>query len=388
MEENKSYITGIIGALIGGLVGTIPWVLMYVYANMIWSLLALIVGICSLKGYELFKGKVDNKLPIIIAITTFISITIATLVIIPNLLILKEFHVITLANFKLFYSTQEFRSAILGDYALSLLFAILGMIGIIRSIKNQVDLGSNKIDLKYNPNKVEDEEVEKVKKVFNKYNAFDKNNTVSLDTLRSELSDIDDRLKFYLMQNIIKVKNKEYYFNLKRNNNKKIGLILLIVGLSLMLIGIILMNIPSHDNNPVKEKEVIYEVLNNYQEYDNDNNGYYYVPNIDLSGKSGFIDVSYYDDGISYSDFNEVASNIKKGLELEETEIKDFTIYDNNKNNKVIYFSASFDDFEEYIYYVFKDTKYAIIDGFNYHDNDNSNISIDAKKIADSFDFK
>ena len=36
--NNKSYFTGIIGALLGGFIAAIPWVLMYVYGNMILSL--------------------------------------------------------------------------------------------------------------------------------------------------------------------------------------------------------------------------------------------------------------------------------------------------------------------------------------------------------------
>ena len=68
MNKNESYISGIIGGLIGGLIASIPWILMYVYGNMILSLLAIVIAIGVLKGYQLFKGKVDNKLPIIIII--------------------------------------------------------------------------------------------------------------------------------------------------------------------------------------------------------------------------------------------------------------------------------------------------------------------------------
>ena len=325
----------------------------------------------------------------IIGITTFISITIATLVIIPNLLILKEYGVISIDNFKLLYETPSFRSAIFGDYALSLLFAILGTIGIIRSINNQISIGNDKIDINYNPNKIDDEEKNKIKEVFKKYDAFSKEKTISLDTLSSELPNI--KLKIYLMQGIIRVKNKEYYYNLKSDKaiNNKLRNILLISGFALIILGVILMNIPNNNKKVnYDDRVVIYEVLKNYHEYENDNGGWYYVPNFDISGKSGIIDVSYYDDGISYDDFNTVSENIKKGLEVEDTKVNNYTVYDNSKNNKVIYFSVTFDDYDEYIYYIFKDTKYAIVDAFNYHNKVNDNINKDAKEIANSFDFK
>ena len=68
MEEkvNNRYFLGGIGALIGALVGAIPWVLLYVFADLMYSLLAIIIVICSFYGYKLTKAKIDKKLPIIL----------------------------------------------------------------------------------------------------------------------------------------------------------------------------------------------------------------------------------------------------------------------------------------------------------------------------------
>ena len=51
METNKKYLPGIIGALLGGLIASIPWILMYVYGEMMLSLLAIIIALGALKGY-------------------------------------------------------------------------------------------------------------------------------------------------------------------------------------------------------------------------------------------------------------------------------------------------------------------------------------------------
>ena len=37
--KGKNYVLGIIGGLIGGFIASNPWILMYVYGNMILSLL-------------------------------------------------------------------------------------------------------------------------------------------------------------------------------------------------------------------------------------------------------------------------------------------------------------------------------------------------------------
>ena len=139
IPNERSYVTGIIGALIGALIGTIPWILVYIYGNMLLSLLALIIGYSAFFGYKLFRGKLDKKTPWIIAIVSIIAITIAALVIIPLWLLHNEGYVVTLSNLQMLYGISEVKSAILRDYAISILFTILGISGIITKIKQSVE---------------------------------------------------------------------------------------------------------------------------------------------------------------------------------------------------------------------------------------------------------
>ena len=85
MKEKRGYIRGILGGLIGGFIASVPWILMYVYGNMILSLLAIIIAIGVLKGYQICKGKIDNKLPVIIIVISLLCVTVSTLLIIPFL---------------------------------------------------------------------------------------------------------------------------------------------------------------------------------------------------------------------------------------------------------------------------------------------------------------
>lgn len=138
MKTNKKYLPGIIGALIGGLIASIPWILMYVYGEMILSILAVVIALGALKGYQILKGKIDNKLPIIISIISIVCVTISTLVIIPFLLLAKEGIETSLENFEMLYYYEPFLKGIIKDYVISLIFTFLGISGVIGHIKKQV----------------------------------------------------------------------------------------------------------------------------------------------------------------------------------------------------------------------------------------------------------
>lgn len=153
MENNKkenNFLLGILGALIGALIASIPWVLAYVYANMILSILALPVAIGALIGYQKFKGTVNGKLPITITITSLLVISFATLVAIPLLLLKKDGYLVSFSNLELLYANTEFKAALLKDYAISIAFTLLGISGVIKNIKNQLSENSELTEIKLN----------------------------------------------------------------------------------------------------------------------------------------------------------------------------------------------------------------------------------------------
>ena len=141
MKEKNNYLQGIVGAIIGGLIATIPWILVYVYGKMLFFFLAMLIALGAYRGYTLFKGKITKKTPIIIAIISFALVIIATLVIIPIWLMAKEGVVINIDNFKAVYSNSNFVSAIIRDLVISILFTFLGIGGVISNIKN-ISLGN------------------------------------------------------------------------------------------------------------------------------------------------------------------------------------------------------------------------------------------------------
>ena len=138
-KQNNNYILGIIGALLGALIASIPWVLVYVYGNMILSLLAIIIALGAVKGYKLLKGKLDKKTPIIIIVISLLAVTLSTLVIIPALLLIKDGFELSISNMNLLYDSSEFMSALLKDYVISLIFTALGISGVIAKVKGEVE---------------------------------------------------------------------------------------------------------------------------------------------------------------------------------------------------------------------------------------------------------
>lgn len=59
-EASGSYITGFLGALLGGIVGTLPTVLIILFAQRIYALLFALIPICAYYGYQLLGGRMDR----------------------------------------------------------------------------------------------------------------------------------------------------------------------------------------------------------------------------------------------------------------------------------------------------------------------------------------
>lgn len=228
MEEKvmkNRYFIGFIASLIGALIGAIPWVLLYVYGEMIYSLLAVIIAIGSYYGYKIVKAKIDKKLPIIIVITSLIAVTISTFVVIPILLINNEDIPVNIDNIGLLYENSEFRIALFKDYSISVLFAVLGISGIIGNLKKQISNGKKEEEIKIigegQINNVNLQELEMIKGVFINNGAINKNTVISkeivIDELKLQMEEKRAKQIFNSLksQQIIKKSKGNYYFSEK-----------------------------------------------------------------------------------------------------------------------------------------------------------------------------
>ena len=57
----NKFFKGIIGSVLGAIIFSIPWILIYVYANYILSILAAIIAYGSLLFYKKFGGEITKK---------------------------------------------------------------------------------------------------------------------------------------------------------------------------------------------------------------------------------------------------------------------------------------------------------------------------------------
>ena len=225
-EVKNNYALGALGALVGAFIGAIPWILMYVFGNMMYSLLAILIVLCSFYGYKLTKAKIDKKVPVILSIASFISITVTMFVIIPMCLMAKEGMPISMEDFVTLYQYDEFTSAMIQDYIVALLFCLVVIGGIVYNLNKQIKEGKESKDIKLLSNDVSNEvfsneDIEKVKAVFEKSDAMTKNHTISKELVMEELYKEFDEQKangifnYLKAQRIIKKKSRQYYFSEK-----------------------------------------------------------------------------------------------------------------------------------------------------------------------------
>lgn len=394
----KNYLLGILGALIGGLIATIPWVLVYVYANMIYSILAIFVAIGALKGYQIFKGTVDKKLPIIIIVISLLSITIATLLIIPCLLMIKEDIAISIANLKLIYSNNDFITAMTRDFIISIVFTCLGISGVISSIKKQIAMQTDsdqiKIDLSNGNSK---KERDKIKNIFLEKNATSEEMAINID----EENISESALNYLISKKIVLTIADKYYYSLEEEKkSKRKNIIISVVSilcLALLLgVGIFLGNDSSKDtkndkdlNTKIENIKVTktyfnYEVPDNYKEYriTTGSGGWNYVPKKDLSGKSGYIEVYSMSSPIKYSEKWE--NNVKKNFEKDyDGEVLETNYFKTSNGLDVSNFEVKLEDYTDHVYYIFGDKRVGIIEIIDYDKYDS--LKEDGKKVVESF---
>lgn len=266
-EVKNNYFIGIIGALIGAFIGAIPWILMYVFANMMYAILAILIVICSFYGYKITKAKIDKKLPIILSITSFVSITITMFVIIPICMMIQNGVEVSIGTLQFIYSYDQFLTAIVGDYIISLLFCIAIISGIIINLNKQIKNGVESKDIKIisqdsGNGTYSKEEIEIVKNAFEKNDCMNKNHTISKELILEDLERNFDNEKatkifdYLKIQQIIKKKSGKYYFSEKAQKSAlyrygitSLRTFVIVIIIAIVLAGIIIFTEEKNNSN-------------------------------------------------------------------------------------------------------------------------------------------
>lgn len=132
--EDKNYFVGFIGALVGGIVSSIPWILVQVYLNRIAAALALLIGIGSLKSYYLFKGRLGRATRWIVGLCTLCSVVFAQYGAIA-INMLKSNIPLNYSNFVEVLRIPEVAHSFKSNLGLSLFMAFLGIIRLFIDLK-------------------------------------------------------------------------------------------------------------------------------------------------------------------------------------------------------------------------------------------------------------
>ena len=341
-EVKNRYVLGVIGALVGALVGAVPWILMYIFANMMYAILAILIVLGSFYGYKLTKAKIDKKLPVILSITSFISITVTMFVIIPMAYLVQEGHGFSFELLTSLYQYDEFTKAIMTDYVISLLFCFIVIGGIIINLNKQIREGVDSKDIKLisqnaSNSVFSNEDIDNVRSIFEKNDAMDKHHTITKDLIMEDIvrqfgDEKGKQIFNYLkVQKIIRKKSGKYYFSEKAQNSTfyrygltsiKTFFIILIIAIVVACI-IIFVGEKSNDNLDLLQSNTLTDTtrVNTYEAG---------VDNIKLEFPSNIVMLTK-DEIIYY--FGEVYANAYDCLAMSPDFSKMVMVFTDNKSN-------------------------------------------------------
>ncbi len=420
-----SYLTGILGAIVGGAIATIPWVLVYIYGEMMFSILAVLIAAGELYGYKIAKGKINKKLPIILMVIALIIVTVTTLVIIPTLLIAKEGIAVNLTNISRLYENSEFATAMMKDFIISLIFTILGASIVTANIKKQLENNDGQdVKLNFNnkekANEIKKATIELIKPVFIKYEATEQEKAMLKDEV---IAEIDDKRKAkysfnYLKQmGIIKKYKGKYYYSEDDENGtnnykkmsklQKISLIVLLILIVLVMIVTIIEK--SDTTVTYQDSNINFEIQKNWSkgqsQYQNEWNFYKYINNMpvldsnneieedDYSSYPAGINV-YYDklDTTSVKNIEDIKTTVQENLENadDKPDLINMEILKTSKNYDLLKIRIEYNQSPSeilYYYYILNGDNLACITAYSFNLDDETAIEKEANNLSNSFEW-
>ncbi len=307
-ENSGSYLKGILGAVIGGVVGIIPWILVYVYGNMMFSALAILIAVCEFYGYKIFKGKVDKKLPAFILGIALVLISLTVWVAIPAIIIAKTGLPINAQAFRVLYADSEFVSNLTQDFLVSAVFTLLGAGIVAGNLKRQLNEGKNdNLTINMDAALIEERKkaIDAVKPIFEKYGATSQEKTIMKEEVLAEIEDQSKSNQYFTKlksAGIIKKHKGQYYYNEAGEANKdiKVAKKTRIIAVVVIIIAALILAILSDNETYKKQSNGLIEFYisskwNQAYEY-SDEYGYGYyryintTPSLDENDQNAEID--------------------------------------------------------------------------------------------------
>lgn len=387
------------------------------------SILAALIAAGEFYGYKICKGKINKHLPKIIMILAIIIVTITTLVIIPGLLIQKEGINVSFTNIQRLYQNEEFATAMMKDFVISVIFTILGASIITANIKKQLENNDGK-DIKLDLNNTEEVmkakkyAIELIKPIFTKYDATSREKAMMKEEVLAEIEDTKANQTFnYLKQlGIIKKYKGKYYYSEENEDKqtkpkkmttwKKVFLVIVIILFILIIIAAILDD-SSSLNTTYQDTNVSFEIGKDWKtteaDYDTEWNFYKYINTVPVLNSENSIteeDYASYPAGINVyyntADIENVKSieDIKTSVQtsIEKTEEKADTlnmdISKTSKNYDLLKVKIVYNNYPEevlYYYYILNGDQLSCITAYSFNLEDDETIEKEADKLVNSF---
>ena len=345
MKKIAKYFTGILG----GLLFSIPWLLVYVFFNLSVGYLDCLIVLGIVLGYKLVNKEIynDTKTRIYLIISSCLIALLNVLVLMPIIVMIKEGAGVTLESFKVLYTNKEFLSAVVVDAILALLMVLAPSIFFPVDFKN---IKTDKSDIQTF--------IDELEKIFNKHGAITKETAVSKKIIKDDISnlEISKFKKLFYMDAIksgyIKTTKGKWYFEPKKNTkkNQKYGLAFAIYTLIVITVvwNAVVMsnsdNIDKSDNS--KSKIIEYKIENDAvlmlpdcmkldeknKKTENNIDVYYYSYLSEDVSKSNIqiVEIFYYPSFDYQNDYDGFKTSIKNSLSKSEISLEKDKIFNGN----------------------------------------------------------
>ena len=417
-KKEKKYFLGIIGGLILGLLFCALTVSAYIYTDFV-ALLGMLVflGLFEYWGYKLLRGKVDKKLPWIIAILSLVNVIIMAFIFIPIVLLLKSNIQIRFNEIGGLYSKSSISLNILQDFLLSLVFALFGSYILGTVLKRKVMLRVNKVKLFSSDNKEKQEfkedAINVVKESFKRLNAVEKEKAVKKEELLEQINSKNSKeyINYLYSLRIIKKYKGKYYYCEEAESNIKVhyeyweGAIAVVIT-AILIAGILLsFGLISQSKKKFYDNNVSFSIDNTWNEYkiaDADEESaektWMYYKYMNVSNTSTEDDTHSYPETITVS-----YGNNSFGEEMKINDLRDllegyfyeYMGFDNyqvevlttDNGYDALEIMIGYEDSMEFCYYLLNGDKIAFVSASTYSDDESLYDSLEeyTKEVVNSF---
>lgn len=141
-EDNGSYASGAVGAVVGSLVGAVVWALVLMLGYMA-SVVGLLIGFLSEKGYTLLKGKQGKAKIAILVIAVILGVVIGTVggYVLQVVQVMNEMEIdqsLFAELLEAVFTDSDVQGEMISNLLMGLLFAGLGVFGLLRNQSKMV----------------------------------------------------------------------------------------------------------------------------------------------------------------------------------------------------------------------------------------------------------